>query len=99
MVLLQEIISQKKINDGAYAINLDEYDGIGSHCVACYNKNDTAMYFDIFVIELFVIEFCSREIHSNSKLIIFLKFMITLLTKFMRKNKYISKYPNVLEFF
>ena len=34
MVFIQEIIYQKKIKDGAYVINLGEYEDIGTHWIA-----------------------------------------------------------------
>lgn len=37
--------------DGAYIINLDKYDNIGTHWVAIYLKNDNVTYFDSFGIE------------------------------------------------
>ena len=41
-----------KINDGAYVINLDEYESIGNHwIVLCVNVNNT-IYFDSFEVEL-----------------------------------------------
>ena len=40
-----------KIKDGAYIINLDEYESIGTHWIALYvNDNDVA-YFDSFGVE------------------------------------------------
>ena len=48
MVFLQEIICLKKIKDGAYVINLDEYVDVGTHWIAVFcNKNDI-VYFDSF---------------------------------------------------
>ena len=40
-----------KIKDGAYVINLDEYIDIGTHWIALYVNNKTAIYFDSFGIE------------------------------------------------
>ena len=37
--------------DGAYIINLDKYDNIGTHWVAIYLKNNNVTYFDSFGIE------------------------------------------------
>ena len=36
------------INNGAYVINLDEYDDIGTHWVALYVNNKIVTYFDSF---------------------------------------------------
>ena len=41
----------KKIKDGAYVINLDEYCDIGTHWIALYVNNKTVTYFDRFGIE------------------------------------------------
>ena len=41
----------KKIKDGAYIINLDEYADVGTHWIALfYNKNEI-VYFDSFSVE------------------------------------------------
>ena len=40
-----------KIKDGAYAINLDEYSDIGTHCVALYTYNNNVTYFNSFEVE------------------------------------------------
>ena len=40
-----------KIKYGAYVINLDEYSDIGTHWIALYVNNKTAIYFDSFGIE------------------------------------------------
>ena len=49
VVFIQEII-KKKIDDGAYVINLDEYSDIGTHWVAFYVQNNV-IYFDFFRVE------------------------------------------------
>ena len=36
MVFFQEIIYLKKIKDGAYIINLDEYADVGTHWIALF---------------------------------------------------------------
>ena len=41
----------KKIKDGTYVINLDEYADVATHCIALFcNKNET-VYFDSFGVE------------------------------------------------
>ena len=41
----------KKIKDGAYVINLDEYADVGTHWIALFcSRNETA-YFDSFGVE------------------------------------------------
>ena len=41
----------KKIKDGAYEINLDEYSDIGTHWIALYINNNNVTYFDSFGVE------------------------------------------------
>ena len=40
-----------KIKDEAYVINLDEYSNIGTHWIALYASNNSATYFNSFVVE------------------------------------------------
>ena len=40
-----------KINDGAYIINLDEYESIGTHWIAFYVNAENVTYFDSFGVE------------------------------------------------
>ena len=41
----------KKIKDGAYVINLDEYSDIGTHWVTFHVNNNDVTYFDSFGVE------------------------------------------------
>ena len=41
----------KKIRDGAYIINLDEYADAGTHWIALFCKRSEIVYFDSFVVE------------------------------------------------
>ena len=41
----------KKIKDGAYVINIEEYANIGTHWIALYVKNNEVIYFDSFGVE------------------------------------------------
>ena len=41
----------KIIKNGAYVINLDEYEDIGTHWIALYVKNNEVTYFDSFGAE------------------------------------------------
>ena len=41
----------KKIKDGAYVINLDEYAGVGTHWLALFCKRNEIVHFDSFRIE------------------------------------------------
>ena len=48
MVIIQEIIYQKQ---GAYVINLDEYEKIGTHWIAFFVKPKYTVYFYGFGVE------------------------------------------------
>ena len=41
----------KKIKDGAYVINLDEYADVGTHWIALFCKKSEIVYFDSFGVE------------------------------------------------
>ena len=41
----------KKIKDGAYVINLDEYKDAGTHWIALFCKKNEIVYFDSFGVE------------------------------------------------
>ena len=41
----------KKIKDGAYVINLDEYEDIGTHWIALFCKKNEIVCFDNFGVE------------------------------------------------
>ena len=41
----------KKIKDGAYVINLDEYADVGTHWIALFCKKSKIVYFDSFSVE------------------------------------------------
>ena len=47
----QEIICQKKIKDGAYVINLDEYADVGTYWIALFCDRSVIVYFDSFGVE------------------------------------------------
>ena len=42
-----------KIKDGAYVINLDKYESIGTHWIALYVNANNILYFDSFGVEHF----------------------------------------------
>ena len=46
----------KTIKNGAYVINLHEYEDVGTHWVALYVKNNEVIYFDSFGVEYVPIE-------------------------------------------
>ena len=41
----------KKIKDGAYVINLDEYKDVGTHCIALFGNRSEIVYADSFGVE------------------------------------------------
>ena len=41
----------KKIKDGAYVINLDEYADVGTHWIALFCNRNDIVYFDSFGVE------------------------------------------------
>ena len=51
MVFFQEIICLKKIKDGAYIINLDEYANLGTHWIALFCNRNEIVYFDSFGVK------------------------------------------------
>ena len=52
MEFLQEIICQKKkIKDGAYVINLDEYADVGRYWIALFCDRSAIIYFNSFGVE------------------------------------------------
>ena len=51
MVLFQEMIYLKKIKDGAYIINLDEYANVGTHWITLICKKNEIVYFNSFGVE------------------------------------------------
>ena len=59
----------KKIKDGAYVMDLDEYADVGSYWIGLFcNRNEIA-FFNIFVVEHFPEEFkeivCNKNIKSK----------------------------------
>ena len=69
MVFFLEII-YKKIKDGAYIINLDEYSDIGTHWIALHVNNDDVTYFVSFGVEHIPKEikiFINRPLSSASQ--------------------------------
>ena len=41
----------RKIKDGAYVINLNEYKSIGTYLIVLSVNNNNVIYFDSFVVE------------------------------------------------
>ena len=71
MVFIREIIYQKKIKDGAYIINLDEYSDIGTRCIALYVSNNDVTYFDSLGVEHISTEIKESVKNKNLKTNIF----------------------------
>ena len=51
MVFFQEIIYLKKVKDGAYVTNLDEYADTNTHQIALFCNKNEIVYFDSFGVE------------------------------------------------
>ena len=51
MAFIQETIYLKKIKDGSYVINLDEYADVGTHWIALFCNRNEIVYFDSFGVE------------------------------------------------
>ena len=49
--VFSRVNSPKKIKDGAYVINLDEYADTGTHWIALFCKKNKIVYFDSFGVE------------------------------------------------
>ena len=54
MVLVPEIIRRKKIKDGVYVINLDEYADVGTHWIALFFNRTEIFYFIVLVLNMFL---------------------------------------------
>ena len=54
MVFIQEIIYLKKIKDGAYVINLDEYEDIGTHWIALFCKKIKLLILILLELNIFL---------------------------------------------
>ena len=57
-----------KINNGEYAINLDEYSDIRTHWVTLYVQNNNVTYFDSFGVEHFLKEIKTFINNKNIKI-------------------------------
>ena len=56
----------KKIKDGAYVINFDEYADVGTHWIALFCNRNEIVYFDSFVVEHFPEEI--KELIGNKNI-------------------------------
>ena len=71
MEFFQEIICLKKIKDGAYVINFDEYADTGTHWIALFCKKNEIIYFDSFGVEYIPEEIKEFIVIKNVKANIF----------------------------
>ena len=60
-------IYPKKIKNGAYVINLDEYADVGTHWIPLSVKNNEVIYFDSFGVEHVPKEIKRFIGHKNTK--------------------------------
>ena len=56
MVFFLEIIYLKKIKDGAYIINLDEYANVGTHWIALFCKKMKLFISIVLVLNIFLMK-------------------------------------------
>ena len=61
----------KKIKDGAYVINLDEYADVGTHWIALFCNRSEIIYFDSFGVEHVPEEIKEFVVNKNIKANIF----------------------------
>ena len=61
----------KKIKDGTYVINLDEYADVGTHWIALFCNRNEIVYFDSFGVEHVPKEIKEFIRNKNIKAIIF----------------------------
>ena len=54
------------MKDGTYAINLDQNESIGAHCIALYVNGDNVTYFDSFGAEHIPKEFKNSIANKNT---------------------------------
>ena len=50
-LIVYSINTSPKIKDGAYVINLDEYESVVTHWIALYMNVNNLIYFDSFLVE------------------------------------------------
>ena len=51
LIAVNSINLPKTIKNGAYVINLNEYEDVGTHWIALYVKNNEVIYFDCFGVQ------------------------------------------------
>ena len=86
MEFVLEINCLKKIKDGAYVLNLDEYADFGTCCIALYFLDNDAIYFDSFGLE---------HVPKEIKHFIGNKNMQTSIFRIQAKNSIMCKYFSI----
>ena len=71
MVFLQKVICLKKIKDGTYVINLDEFADVGTYRIALFCNRNEIVYFASFGVEHIPEEIKEFIGHKNTKANIF----------------------------
>ena len=56
MEFFQRAICLKKIKDGAYVINLDEYADVSTHWIDLFHNRNGIVYFDSFYFDIFRVQ-------------------------------------------
>ena len=56
MEFFQKAICLKKLKDGAYVINFDEYADVNMHWIALFYNRNGIVYFDSFYFDIFRVE-------------------------------------------
>ena len=56
----------KKVEDGAYIINLDEYADVGTHWIALFSNKNNIIYFDSFHVE-YILKEIKKIINHTSQ--------------------------------
>ena len=98
----------KKIEDGAYIINLDEYADVGTHWIALFSNKNNIIYFDSFHVEYILKEIKKIINHTsqNKKIIsnifriqandsVMCGYFCTVFTDFMLAGKKLTDYTNL----
>ena len=77
MVFILKTICLKKVKDGAYVINLDEYADVGTHWIALFCNRSEIVYFDSFGVE-HVLEEIKEFIVNKNIIVTFFEYKQTI---------------------
>ena len=77
MVFILKAICLKKVKDGAYVINLDEYADVGTHWIALFCNRSEIVYFDSFGVE-HVLEEIKEFIVNKNIIVTFFEYKQTI---------------------